>query len=60
MSILNDEILECTLKLNEYIKLDRAKKLMIEIKIGNTSFVIHPNDKDETVPQLEVYTWKRQ
>ena len=62
MSIIriSDKIIETCMELNALIKVAKTKKLMVEIKVGNSSLFIHPNDKDESVPQLEVYIWKRQ
>ncbi len=60
MSVLSDKIFKICSTLNDEIREAKKKKLMIEVKIGNTSYFIHPNDKDEAVPQIEVYTWKRQ
>ena len=60
MSIISDKITAICFALNEKIREDKKKKLMVEIKLGNSSLFIHPSDKEEAVPQLEVYTWKRQ
>ncbi|MEK0325186.1 MAG: hypothetical protein QQN63_05730 [Nitrosopumilus sp.] len=60
MSILSDKITGTCMEINDQVKIAKVKGLMVEIRVGNSSLFIHPNDKDETVPQLEVYTWKRQ
>ena len=60
MTTLSDNITASAKDLNSMIMAAKKKKLMVEISVGKTSFFIHPDDKDDTVPPLKVYAWKRQ
>lgn len=60
MSMISDKITGTCMELNDLVKVAKAKKLMVEIKVGNNSLFIHPSDKDDLIPNIEVYTWKRQ